>query len=77
MNAAERDELLIRLEERSRNSWRVLEKLEKHQVAQNSSIETALIRTAKNSIWITVFKWGIGTGLLGGAGWLTNLQGLW
>jgi len=53
MRVAERDELLYRLDERSRNTYHLVEKLERGQTIQNGNIQTALERTSKNTASIT------------------------
>ncbi|KKL09318.1 hypothetical protein LCGC14_2567080, partial [marine sediment metagenome] len=47
MTDEERDELLGRLDERSQNTWRTVEKIEKHVESQNGKI-------TKNRIAIAV-----------------------
>lgn len=77
MKVSERDDLLIRLDERSRNIWVVVEKLEKHQNEANGFIQDNNDRSLKNTTWIVAFRWilgGIGTALIIG---LTYLWGLW
>ena len=77
MKASERDELLIRLDERSRNTYRVVEKLEKHQAEQNGFIQDTINQTTKNTTWRKAHTWvigGIGTALVMG---LTHLWGFW
>ncbi len=49
MEDPERDNLLIRVDERTNNIWRVLESLEEHQRAQNDGIKEALLASAKNA----------------------------
>lgn len=46
----ERDNLLIRLDERSRNTWQLVEKLEQHQAAQNGKLEEAVRSIYRNTI---------------------------
>jgi len=77
MKQPERDDLLIRLDEKMNNVWRVVEQLEKHQIVQNGLIRDTIDQTTKNTTWIKAYKWiigGIGTALAIG---LTHLQGLW
>ena len=84
MKPTERDDLLIRLDERSRNTWVMVEKLEKHQVEQNGLIRDSFDQiannskqTTKNATWIIAFRWivgGVGTAL---AIVLTRLWGVW
>lgn len=77
LTTPQRDELLIRLDERTRNIWHVLEKLEWHQEEQNGFIKEALVASAKNTMWrkitITIFT-GITTviGIL-----FSKFQGWW
>lgn len=56
MKAPERDNLLVRLDERTRNIWRVTEKLERHQEQQNGFIQTALIKSSRNTLWIKIIS---------------------
>ena len=67
-------EILARLDERSNNTWAIVDKMEKHQVEQNSSIQRALKLANKNAIWVTVFKWVTGLGFAGIISWLLQLQ---
>ena len=73
MKASERDDLLIRLDERSKNTWRTLEeqhgkigKILDGQKVQNGSI-------LRNTIWRKVIVGVGGTSLLGLAGWMIRL----
>ena len=56
MKAEERDNLLIRLDERSESVFRELQSLNEHQVEQNGYIKEALERTARNYTWIKSFR---------------------
>lgn len=60
MKAEERDQLLARLDERSLNMWRVLEKLEKHSSEQNGYILENFAKTNTNTTWRRVHTWVIG-----------------
>ena len=51
MNVTERDQLLIRLDERSHNTWRSVEKIEKHQSEQNGFIQDNILSTQRNTTW--------------------------
>ena len=62
MKPAERDDLLIRLDERTNNIWRVVETLEAHQADQNGFIRENTIATAKNTSWRKTSKWLLGIG---------------
>ena len=71
------DELLARLNERSLNIWRAVEKIEKHLDTQNDTIRTCIEENGKNKTWRDTSKW-----LIGGLFTLlivifTNLAGLW
>ena len=59
MEPTERDLLLTRLEERTANIWRVVEKLEKHNADQNGFILKCLERTSSNKVWIRTIS-GVG-----------------
>ncbi len=77
MNDQERDELLLRLDERSVNTYRLCEKLEHHQETQNGEIQNNLVRSKSNLVRIR-FLWGIGgTGFMTLISWLAKIQGLW
>ena len=56
-------ELLARLDERSRNTWKAVEKIEKHMAEQNGKLN----RLTKN-FWMLV---GVlaGSGVIGGSLW--------
>lgn len=60
MKPTERDELLVRIDERSRNIWRVVEQLETHQAEQNGYIKENLESTIKNTSWRKTDKWLLG-----------------
>ncbi len=51
MDAKTRDELLIRLEERSLNTWNSIEKIETHIAEQNGYIRENFIATSRNTIY--------------------------
>ena len=50
MNEQDR-EWLARLDERSINTYKLMEKLEKHQAEQNGYIRETLVSTQKNTVW--------------------------
>lgn len=77
MKAKDRDDLLARLDERSLNTWRVVEKIESHQAEQNSGIQQALLYCQKNSVWINTFKWAIGIIVTGFMVLFSKIQGWW
>ncbi len=73
MKTSERDDLLIRLDERSHNTWRTIESQDKKidliiegQKTQHGSI-------LRNTIWRRVIVGVGGTSLLGLAGWVIKL----
>ena len=49
MNASQRDELLIRLDEKTANTWRILCELEKHQKEQNGYLSNLAICVTRNT----------------------------
>lgn len=59
MKTEERDQLLARLDERTRNIWRTLERLEGHAKEQNGYIQELFVISNKNTIWrkIMVGTW--------------------
>ena len=73
MKASERDDLLIKLSERIFNTWRLIEKMEKHASEQNGYIRDNFMATSKNTIWRKVIVGVGGTSLLGLAGWMIKL----
>jgi len=77
MKAEERDNLLIRLDEKSESIMRELQSLNEHQVIQNGSIEKLFNRTTRNTTWIIAFKWIVGIGASILAVILTHLYGMW
>ena len=77
MKAAERDDLLIRLDERTRNIWALTEKQEEHLEKINDSLLKHAIQLSSNK---TSIKWIIrvliAAGILGGgATGIVNLIG--
>ncbi len=66
MKPGERDDLLIRLDERTQNTWRVTEKMEKHLAQINGQL-----------VWIKVFKWGAGLAVIAIGSLWSRVQGLW
>ena len=71
MTEQELHDLMIRIDERTRNTWRVVEKMERHQAEQNGFIRDLLIRTRVNRILL-----GIG-GTIGLLLFGAKIQGLW
>ena len=79
MKAPERDELLIRLDEKTNNIWNLTEKQEQHLDRLNSSLSDHAVQIAQNK---TSIKWIVRVlsagGLIGGAGTgVSKLLGLW
>ena len=73
MNKETRDQLLFRLDERSINTWRLIEKMERHAAEQNGYIRENFIATSRNTIWRKVIVGVGGASLLGLAGWAIRL----
>ena len=74
MKAEERDKLLIKLDERTSNIWRAVEKIETHQEEQNGFTKEVITNCAKNTAWRKAHTWIIGLII---AGVITNVLGLW
>ena len=60
MNASERDELLGRLDERTRNTWTAIDKVEKHLNTQNGILLNHTKQIAHNTQGRRNIKWTIG-----------------
>ncbi len=74
----DREELIIRTNEAVHNIWRIVEKVEQHQRAQNNSIAEALQIGYSNRAWGKIMKWVIGgIVLIAIALVTTHAQGLW
>jgi len=73
MNIEERDDLLIRLDERSRNTWRVLTELEQHNREQNGYIKDTIEQLNRNTLWRKMLVGVGGTLITLMAGWLFYL----
>ena len=76
MNNTDR-EWLARIDEKVLNIWRVVEKMEKHQEAQNGYIRENFITTNKNTLWRKVIVRVGGTSLVVIISWLLHLTGLY
>lgn len=74
LSQSERDNLLLRLDERTNNIWRTVEELKEHNQNQNGYIRDALICSATNS---RVLKIVSGIGGSGLALLFTRVFGLW
>lgn len=77
MKAPERDNLLIRLDERVASIIRELKDQSKHQVEQNGYIKETIEKTARNSTWITAFKWIVSITIPAIILLVTHLYGVW
>ena len=66
MKAKERDDLLIRLDERSCNTYHLVEKLERHNAEQNGYIREQGKQTASNKTSINRLWWLVGIAVIGG-----------
>ena len=56
----ERDVLLIKLDERSQNTWRAIDRIENHLASQNGQLLQLVKECSQNSGWRSVSKWMIG-----------------
>lgn len=76
MKPAERDNLLIRLDERASNTYHLCEKLEQHQGVQNERLSEHDKITASNKKSIgLLWKVFIASGVVGGIG--GGIYGFW
>ena len=69
MNVKDRDELMIRLDERSRNTWKSIEKIELHMSEQNGYIRDNFRSTQRNTVWRKVIV-SVGGAIWGILAWL-------
>jgi hypothetical protein len=69
-------ELLARIDERTNNIWRVVEKVEQHQVEQNGLMRKTCEKTERNTIWRRVIVGVGGSVFLIIIGWLFYLSGI-
>ncbi len=78
MKPTERDQLLIRLDERTRNIWALTEKQEAHLSKLNDSMMKHAVQISANRTSIGRLWWLIGIAIMGGGGTgITKLVGLW
>ena len=70
MKPNERDELLGRLDERTSNTWRLVEKIDKRTLETDK-------RSIRNSTWVNTFKWTIGLLVTGVIAGITKLVDWW
>jgi len=69
-------DLMIKIDERTRNIWRSVEQLEKHQAEANGFIRDNMKRSTKNAVWISALRWIVGASIGGMLTWLAHLEGL-
>ena len=75
LKQGERDRLLVRLEERSRNIWRLTEKLEHHSAEQNGLIRDSFVLSKSNRVGLVYLRWVVGFvifALIGLASWVAT-----
>jgi len=78
MKPTERDDLLIRLDERTRNTWQLTEKIELHQKEQNSHVADHCKILERHSLTIRIYGAIGGSFILLVAGCLvTSFMHLW
>ena len=70
MNTKDRDALWARLDERSLNTWRLVEKIDIR------TMETSK-RSISNSVWIAAIRWVIVSFVTIVLAWMSRLQGWW
>jgi len=85
MRPQERDDLLIRIDERTNNIWNVTEKQEKHLKNLNGKVAEAIIKAAENTkdiegnrrsinlVWKVLIATGVISGLGGGTAGVIRL----
>jgi len=67
MKPEERDELLIRVDERTANIWKITEQQEKHLAELNTSVSKHAVSITRNSTSIKwIYRILIAAGVLGG-----------
>lgn len=67
---------LARIDERTRNIWRLVEKMERHQEEQNGYIRENFVTVGKNTLWRKVIIGVGGSSIILIIGWLLKLT-LW
>ena len=75
MKAPERDALLIRLDERSNNSWRAIESIQNHLEIQNGHLLELIQTSQRNTIFRRWAERLIIPIVAFIVGWLAKLQG--
>ncbi len=71
------NELLARIDERTRNIWRMVERLEKHQAEANGYIKENMKLSIKTAAWVTAIRWIMGIAIAGVITWLSHIEGFW
>ena len=64
MKPSERDNLLIRLDERSNNIWKTIEKMEVHLVTLNNSVGENKLGWKINRRWLGIITTGLTAAVL-------------
>lgn len=85
MKPAERDELLIRIDEQvhslnreiTENVKKDIVAIKEYQLLQNGRISDTIKMCAKNCAWITALKWIMGSIVSIMIAYLTKLYGMW
>jgi hypothetical protein len=71
-----KEDLLIRIDERTHNIWRSVEEIKAHQIEQNGLIRKTCQNVDRNTIWRKVII-GVGTTIfIIIIGWLFYLSGI-
>ena len=77
MNKDQRDDLLIRLEERTANIWRLTEQQEKHLVKINDALLKHAVQIGSNKTSIGKLWWLISIAIMGGVGLILKVLGIY
>lgn len=64
MKPKDRDELLIRLDEKSNNIWKTIEKIEAHLVRLNNSVTDNTVGRKINRRWLAAITTGLTVAVL-------------
>ena len=56
------EDSIIRIDERTLNIWRTLEKVERHQAAQNGKLDEFCLQVNRNTVWRRVIVSVLGVG---------------
>lgn len=76
-NKTQYEDLIVRLDERSLNTYHELTELKNHIIEQNGLIRDTVFQTTKNTTWIKAFRWISGITISALAIIITRLLGLW